>query len=202
MSEKDRGSQIRERIRQILEERNETQTVLAKKMGVGTGHLSKILSGADGRALRLWHLEKIAAALEVPVATFFEESYRVPVVGEVTLEGGPRHAALGETEVEEYIELFSKDPKMNCYALKVSDRSMLPVFKPGTKLVAEKDSWETLENNDYVVYLGTDGTVQLRQILLFDEIIILKGVNPSLPELSVPKAHLKLCDKIVQITLA
>lgn len=195
----DLSAKIRQRIKEILDAKGENQTSLAKKTGYGTGHLSKILTGADGRAIKITHLEKIAAALDTPISTFFDEPCRVPVVGEVTLEGGPRHAALGEIDVEEYVELFSKDSKMDCYALTVADRSMLPVFRPGTKLIAERDSWEALQTNDYVVYLGTNGAVQVRQILIVDEIIILKGINPSLPEMSLPKAHLKLCDKVIQI---
>lgn len=193
---------LRARIKELLAAKGEKQITLAKKIGMETGLLSKILSGADGRSVKLEHLQKFADALGVHITAFLDEPLRVPIVGEVTLEGGPRHAALRETEVDEYVELFSKDRMMECYALTVSDRSMLPVFRPGTRLIAEKDSWDTIQTNDYVVYLGSNGCSQVKQILFVDEIFILKALNPAIPEMSLPKAHLKLCDKIVQINPA
>ena len=60
MFEQDR---LRERIRQLIKDAGETQTSVAAKLGYASGKMSKILSGADGRSVRINHLEDIAKVL-------------------------------------------------------------------------------------------------------------------------------------------
>jgi transcriptional regulator with XRE-family HTH domain len=176
----DAGEKLRERIKEILVQKGEKQITIAKKMGMHTGHLSKILSGVDNRTVRVSHLEKIAEALGVPLAEFFQELYKVPILGEVTLGGGPRQTTLEAKH--EYLELF---PLKGClmkdvYSLTVADSSMLPTFRAGTMLLAQRKTWEILQTNDFVVYLGLED-LQIRQVLLAGEFIVLKGVNRTMP---------------------
>jgi hypothetical protein len=74
--------------------------------------------------------------------------------------------------------------KENCYAVKIKDRSMLPLFRPGTLLTAEHDSWEMIKSDDMMIYRGSEN-LQARKITITPESIILRGFNPSVEEFGI-----------------
>jgi transcriptional regulator with XRE-family HTH domain len=190
-------TKLRDRIKELIDASGLTQQAIADKMGLTGGHLSKILSGADGRTVRLAHLVGIANAINVPVSAFFEETLRIPVIGGVDATGGPPSSAI-DAEADRYVELLPEEKMDGCYRMEVTDRSMLPAFRPGTMLTARKDTSDQIQSNDYVVYRGDD-QVRVRLITITPESIVLRGVNPAVEEIVLPRIHLKLCDKIVNI---
>jgi transcriptional regulator with XRE-family HTH domain len=190
-------TRLRERIKELIDASGLTQQAIADKMGLTGGHLSKILSGADGRTVKLSHLVGIADALGKPITAFFDKSVRVPIIGEVDAFGGPPTSAI-DAETDNYAELFSENVMDDCYRIQVKDRSMLPSYLPGTWLTARKESFDQIKNNNLVIYRGGE-QILVRIITLTPENIILRGVNPSVEEMVLPRIHLKLCDKIVTI---
>jgi transcriptional regulator with XRE-family HTH domain len=75
-------------------------------LGLTGGHLSKILSGADGRTVKISHLAKISQALNLPMSSFFQDfPLKVPVIGEIDAYGGPPTLAADAKEGDEYVDL-------------------------------------------------------------------------------------------------
>lgn len=64
--------EIANKIKQLLDEKNLSQRVLADKSGIKEGYLGYLLRGE--KRFNLIHIEKICAALEYPVAKLFEDS--------------------------------------------------------------------------------------------------------------------------------
>lgn len=62
---------VGERIRKIIDSKGWTQVDLSEKTGIGQAHLSRIVSGKLVPNLKT--LERIAEALEVPVAALHDE---------------------------------------------------------------------------------------------------------------------------------
>jgi transcriptional regulator with XRE-family HTH domain len=192
-------AKLREKIKAFIDASGLTLQAISDKAGFGSGHLSKILSGADGRTVRLPHLMKIAEALGKPLSAFFEgEPFRVPVVGGINAFGGPPSTAADAQEAEEYFEPFTETDDMeSCYTVTIADRSMTPFYKPGTTLMVRRHSSDQIENEDVVIYRGGE-TMQVRSILLTPESIILKAFNPSVEVQVLPRTHLQLCDLVFQ----
>jgi hypothetical protein len=76
---------------------------------------------------------------------------------------------------------------------------MVPTFPPGTRLVAQKEASDSLKNENFVVYWAEDGLTYIRQIFFDNGQIILKSLTQGVPDKILPKKHLALCDKILQI---
>ncbi len=88
------------------------------------------------------------------------------------------------------------------YAFELSDRSMMPAFKQGTKFVAEKGSSDLIEHEDLVICPDDQGKAHVCRIhFTSDQLITLKSLNPSVPDIVFPRNRIRACDLIVDIRL-
>jgi len=194
------NSYISGRVQKWLEDLDMKVHALARKAGLDHGNLSRMVKGERGWTLG--NLEQVALALGVPIAEILQEARPVPLVATITVKEGFDYGRLATGESLELVPcLVEVEPPMRdkVYALKIEDSSFLPNFKQGAVIYAIKDRSQEIEQDDLVIYCGSDGNGDLRRISFTEgNFIILKSLNPSLSkDIVVPKDHLKLADKVI-----
>jgi hypothetical protein len=190
---------ITERIKSFLASQDMKPLRLSQKTGIDNAIIYKCLGGK--RNWNLDHLELIAPVLGVSLADFFKAPIMVPDAGEIKDGQGPLQSQILRDDHEGQPLNFQEDVAIlaKMYSLVVADRSMVPTFPPGTRLVAQKEASDSLKNENFVVYWAEDGLTYIRQIFFDNGQIILKSLTQGVPDKILPKKHLALCDKILQI---
>ena len=190
---------ITERIKGLLASLDMKPLRLSQKTGIDNAIIYKCLGGS--RKWNLDHLELIAPVLGVSLADLFKEPIMVPLAGEIRDGLGPLQSQILRNDHEGQPLKFKGDAVIlaKLYSLSVADRSMVPTFPPGTRLVAQKETSDILKNENFVVYWAEDGNVYVRQLFLDHGQIILKSLTQGVPDKILPAKHLALCDKILQI---
>ena len=84
----------------------------------------------------------------------------------------------------------------NTYGLLLEDRSLMPGFPKGTRFLAKMKNWEEIKEDDLVVYTNPANKAQIYRISFREERILLKSLNPTFPDLLLPKEQIRLCDRI------
>lgn len=96
---------IGDRIREIMRKKDITQIQLAAMIGMSEGHLSRILQGRTKPGID--KVEKIADALEVPMAALYDEDVAISVLAGDILDSLPKELkdALGDVQGREWLLL-------------------------------------------------------------------------------------------------
>jgi len=88
------------------------------------------------------------------------------------------------------------------YALRLEDKTMMPAFKQGTEFICQKDTWDLIEDEDMVVASDESGQAQIYRVhFVSNDFILLRAFNPATPDRTLPRNHLKLCDRVLEIVL-
>lgn len=196
---KDKRAGITERIRGLLASLDMKPLRLSQKTGIDNAIIYKCLGGQ--RNWNLDHLELIAPVLGVSLVDFFKEPVMVPHAGEIKDGQGPLQSQIMRNDHDGQPVRLKEDAATlsKLYSLSVADRSMVPTFPPGTRLIAQKETSDTLKNENFVVYWGEDGLTQIRQIFFDDDQIVLKSLTQGIPDKILPAKHIALCDKILEV---
>jgi transcriptional regulator with XRE-family HTH domain len=197
-------SLITGRIKQIMDSQGLNTLELSKKSGVDNATLYKILGKRDDE--RVWtldQLEKIAPALGVGLWELFSEPLYPPIVAEISNSEGPPIEKITKPEPIGYhpypIAREDKKTLQQMYCLKVKDKTMLPIFRPGAILTAQRETWRDIANEDFVIYCPADGHTLIRQVWSENEHLILKSLTQGIPDMVLPKEHLRLCHRVLRI---
>ena len=195
----DKRRPITERIKGLLATLDMKPLRLSQKTGIDNAIIYKCLGGK--RNWNLDHLELIAPVLGVALADFFKAPVLVPHAGEIKDGQGPTHDQILRPGQEGRPINFQEDTATlsTMYSLSVADRSMVPTFPPGTRLVAQRETADSLKNENFVVYWAEDGLTYIRQIFFDNGQIVLKSLTQGTPDKILPAKHIALCDKILKV---
>lgn len=187
------------RINALMDERGWKPADLARKTGIDTGNLSRLSKGTK-RAWNLDHLGIIAKAFGLALGAIVTEPIKAPIVGEINQGEGPAYEEIFKLEPLGYHEIFQQEDNImlaQIYCFRVKDHSLMPAFLPGSIIVAQKETWDTIKNETYVVYCDPQGKTQIRQIFMQEQTIILHSLTQGVPDLVLPKIYLRSCDRIL-----
>jgi phage repressor protein C with HTH and peptisase S24 domain len=95
---------------------------------------------------------------------------------------------LGGMSIEDYFTTLGLAPM---YCLEVEDRSMMPAFPPGSILFAQRDTWDTIKNGNFVVYWDEDNQTYIRQTIMDHDHIILRSLTQGIPDKVLPCNEIK-----------
>lgn len=195
---------ITARIDKLAEERGyKSPNALRIKTGIDDSGWSKMRSGE--RRYQLQHLESIAATLEVNIDLLLSDRPPIPIVGEVSaLEEFTYRQNVFPSDILGFapnIWWEDKETSAKVYCLKVKDRSMGAQYPLGSILYVLRDRSEKIKNEDLVVYLGHDRKATIRQAIFRPDELILKGLNPAVPDEHVASTDIRLCEKILHVSL-
>jgi transcriptional regulator with XRE-family HTH domain len=177
----------------------------ARKLGqkIGLENIYRILNGE-----RHWSFKYLLAISEVfgvPVEHLVGEAIEVPIVALFSALTPPDYpevivARQGIVELQGGGAVGERIQRL--YAFELADRSMMPVLKPGTKFIAEKDSSALIKHEDLVVCPDDTGKAHVCRIQFTgDHHITLKSLNPTVPDLVLPRNRIHSCDLIIDIRL-
>jgi len=190
------------RIKTLLAQQDMLPLHLSLKTGIDNAIIYKCLSGK--RKWNLGHLELIAPTLGVTVADLVRENSTISQVGGVKEGQGPLQDHIlrpGPVQEDQSLKVKKegKETLAKMYDLTVEDRSMMPAFPPGTHLIAQRETSDTIKNENFVVYWDEDGRTYIRQIFFSPNQIILRSLTQGVPDKILPIKHLSLCDKILRV---
>jgi len=120
----------------------------------------------------------------------------IPLVGSVSTGVG-RH--IPEDEVERMFPVFlGKHSTCQCFASRVSGRSMEPVFRSGDIIVIDKTC--PPQNNDIAVVV-VDHQVMLKKVSMDDHTVYLLGLNRDAAPLQVSRSRdgARIVGKVIQL---
>lgn len=192
---------ITSRIKALMASLDMLPLHLSRKTGLDNAIIYKCLQGK--RSWNLGHLQKIAPVLGVTVGGLVQETIMVPHVGGIKEGQGPPQSQILRPAPDQGSRSFrlKDDAKMlaKMYDLDVEDRSMMPSFPPGTVLTAQRDTADSIKNENFVVYWDETGGTWIRQIFLDQDHIVLRSLTQGFPDKILPAKHIALCDKILKI---
>jgi hypothetical protein len=189
------------RIKALLARQDMLPLHLSFKTGIDNVVIYKCLNGK--RKWNLGHLELIAPVLGVTLADLVQEIVMISQPGGIREGQGPSQAQIlqpGEQRSQPLRLKEDKETLSKMYSLEVEDRSMMPSFPPGTFITAQRDTADSIKNENFVVYWDGDGQTYIRQIFFNQDHIVLKSLTQGVPDKVLPKKHIALCDKILRIT--
>jgi hypothetical protein len=197
---KDTADTITGRIKALLAHLDMLPLHLSLKTGIDNAIIYKCLNGK--RKWNLGHLELIAPVLGVALGDLVQETIMVPEAGKIREGQGPSQAQILRPTEQGSRPLRLKEDKetlSKMYGLEVEDRSMMPSFPPGTFITAQRDTADSIKNENFVVYWDEDGQTYIRQIFFDQDNIVLRSLTQGVPDKILPKKHIALCDKILRI---
>jgi DNA-binding Xre family transcriptional regulator len=198
---KDTRGIITERIAALLASRDMLPLHLAHKTGIANETIYRCLNGK--RKWNLDHLELIAPVLGVALGDLVQEIVMIPRAGEIRGGQGPPQAQILHPSPEQGSRALrlkeDKETLAKMYDLTIEDRSMMPAFPPGTHLFAQRETSDTIKNENFVVYWSDDGQTYIRQIFFSPDQIVLRSLTQGVPDKVLPKKHIALCDKILRV---
>ena len=192
---------ITKRIEALLASQDMLPLHLSHKVGIDNATIYRCLSGK--RKWNLGHLELIAPVLGVTLGDLIQETITVPQVGGVREGQGPPQSQILRPAPEQGSRPFrikeDKETLSKMYSIEVEDRGMMPSFPPGTFLTAQRDTADSIKNENFVVYWDEDGQTYIRQIFLNQDHIVLRSLTQGVPDKILPAKHIALCDKTLRI---
>jgi len=180
---------ISQNVARLIEEQGLKDGDVHRHIGWDSATLSRKIGGD-----RKWSwddIKKIAQFLRVQPYSLLLQPQDVPLI---RFDG---HGLFDCTKKEEMISARIEGviPE-HCYVLILEDRSLMPGFPPGTKFLAQMEDWEEIKENDLVVYTNPDNKGFIYRISFQGDRILLKSLNPALPDLLLPQAQIRQCDRI------
>lgn len=192
-----------EKLKYIMKQKNITQKELADMLELKQAQISKWITGK--RSPNYQSIEKIAHALNVPVAALVEDMdysnpniitdlVKVPIIGEIPA-GMPIEA------VEEYIDAVHIPKQLasehTIFGLRVKGDSMSPRIEEGDYVVISTDS--CCDNQDIVaVRFDLSGHVTLKRYVVTGDVILLKPENPKYDPIVVTD-EIKILGKVIYL---
>jgi len=195
---------ISQRIKALMKERGLKAKPFALQAGVEPTQFSRMLRG-----IRQWtipHLQKVATALGVQMGDLTDEVRTVPIIASINAyQGCPfpekidSATALGFVPLPRFgLEKGVKEPLLSkLYIIQIEDDSFMPAIEKGVKLIIQKDTHEGLQEGNLVVYCDATGKANIGRLSFYDDHLLLKSLNPKVKDLILPKAHLKLMDRVI-----
>lgn len=194
---------ITRRVKALMDQQGWNVPDLERAAKINNSSLYKIINKSEpGRTWTLDQLEKIAPALGVNLWELFEESLHPPIVAEISMSQGPNIEDIIHPKIigqHDYPFKEDRTTLSQMYCLRVKDRTMLPVFRPGTILTAQRGTWEGIVNEDFVLYCNEHGQTFIRQIFINQDHIILRSFTQGIPDIVLPKRLISSCDKVLRI---
>jgi len=180
--------------------------IVAQKAGIDVGNFYKTLGGKRGWSLG--YLDKVVRVLGVSLQDLMGQPIFVPIVVQISaLEDFPYPEIIKADEFDEFdkVELKGEGKGVmltKLYAIELKDESMMPAFKAGTKFIVEKLSHDYIRDQDLVVCPDDSGRAKICRVLIGEEKIVLKSINSSVPDKTLPRNRLRACDKVVRVELS
>ena len=194
-----RGAEIGDKLRRLIEERDTNVFAVAKATGIDSGYLYRMLDGQ--REWKLRYLETILGHLGVTLEEFFGGEVEVPVVAAIAaneLFPYPQKIPTDSDHLIHYRGTLDLPTIKNVYALEIKE-DMLPAFTSGTMLVCQKDTYDKIGDKALVISHDEKGMAQVYRVFFKDDSITLKGFDAAIPDRTLPRSFLKLCDLVIDI---
>ena len=198
---KDRDAEIGQKLSQLFKEKGTNAFQVSKATGIDDGYLYRMISGE--RDWKLRYLEKILDHLEISLEEFFGGDLEIPVVANVSATKMFLYPqAITGIDKIRYRGRGKLATLKGVYALRLEDKTMMPAFKQGTEFICQKDTWDLIEDEDMVVASDENGQAQIYRVhFVSNDFIMLRAFNPATPDRTLPRNHLKLCDRVLEIIL-
>lgn len=176
----------------------------ARKLGqkIGLENIYRVLNGERNWSFK--HILAVSELFNVPVEELVGETISVPIMASFSALEPPTYPEILKSERTIELKGGGKVSGMiqGMYALELSDRSMMPAFKAGTIFIAEKESAKLIEHEDLIICPDDHGKAHVCRIYFTsDNLITLKSLNPTIPDLVLPRNRIRSCDLIVDIRL-
>jgi|GEM_PF-4912408 len=194
-----RGAEIGDKLRRLMEEKGTNAFAVSKATGIDNGYFYRMLDGK--REWKLRYLEAILAHLGLTLEEFFGGEVEVPVVAAVSaskLFPYPQKIPVDSDRIIHYRGTLNLPILKHIYALEIKE-DMLPAFTAGTMLVCQKDTYDKIGDKALVVSHDEKGMAQVYRVFFSDDSITLKGFDPAIPDRTLPRSFLKLCDLVIDI---
>ena len=194
-----RGVEIGDKLRRLIEERGTNAFAVSKATGIDNGYLYRMLDGK--REWKLRYLETILAYLGLTMEEFFGGEVEVPVVAAISankLFPYPQKIPTDSDHLIRYRGTLDLPTLKDVYALEIKE-DMLPAFTSGTMLVCQKDTYDRIGDRALVISHDEKGMAQVYRVFFSDDSITLKGFDPAIPDRTLPRSFLKLCDLVIDI---
>jgi SOS-response transcriptional repressor LexA len=120
---------------------------------------------------------------EIEASLRAEKSHKAPLISWVQAGGfSPAVDMFIPGEGEEYLEIISNDP--NAFALRIKGHSMEPDFKPGDIIIISPNK-QPESGNLVVAKLKWEGEATFKRLILSNDSVILRPLNPDYPEIII-----------------
>lgn len=192
--------EITDRIQAIREKEGLNIKEFAHKCDIGYDMMTKLLR--NERSWQIDHLSKIAQAFKIPLTKLVIRSNCIPVVAE-TAAGFPfkyQEAITKRMEAAEWVEIPGEVPNGDIpmiYAVRVRGSSMSPSLEDGTIAYAKLHSGHEIRNKDMVIFVDEKGLANIRKVQFEGDHIILKALNPAIPDIIRPRQYLGSLDRVI-----
>ena len=152
--------------------------------------------GYSGRWLLTGEGEMLVLTDRVAERPLLYGQTEVPLLGSVS-------AGLGRDVPEDAVErmfpvFLGKHSACECFATRVTGRSMEPVFRSGDVIVIDKSC--PAENNDIAIVI-VDGSAMLKKVLMDDHHVYLLALNRDVAPIQVSRSHdgARIVGKVIQL---
>ena len=199
VSRQARGAEIGDKLRRLIEEKGTNAFAVSKATGIDNGYFYRMLDGK--REWKLRYLETILGHLGVTLEEFFGGEVEVPMVAAISaheLFPYPQKIPSDSEQLIHYGGTYNLPTIKNVYALEIKE-DMLPAFTAGTMLVCQKDTYDKIGDKALVINHDEKGMAQVYRVFFDGDFINLKGFNPAIPDRTLPRSFLKLCDLVIDI---
>lgn len=165
---------------------------LAELLGITRAYASQLL---NGRRVGYRKAAEFASKLGISLAKFAKETFLVPVIGELVWgETGIMLIPLAESSLAsvDLHELpgISYDHIANLYAMKVRNNLLLPYFKAGDLLVAQRTSAGMVSHGDKVIFQEhQESDPRLKYVEVIGSQIMLKSFHPAIKAIILADRH-------------
>jgi hypothetical protein len=193
---------ISEKIVGLLKVQGIKRKPFAEKAGIDIGNFYRILKGERGWTIT--SLEKTATALNVSLYQVLPDTPGVALVAKLE-EDGFNYEDIGKSNIRDvpFISFGKVAAAGEVYALEIAGKFYSP-FQQGNIIYLKIGIAITgFKDGDYVIYCRENGRGCLWQISISDNNqIILKSMAQGRKDIVVPKSHLQLCHKLIQINFS
>lgn len=165
---------------------------LAELLGISRAYASQLL---NGRRVGYRKAAEFASTLGISLAKFAKETFFVPVIGELVWgETGVMLTTNAESNLTsvDLHELpgISYDHIATLYAMQVRNNLLVPNFKSGDLLVAQRNSADLVIHGDKVIFQARKKDApHLKHVEIIGSQIILKSFNPAVKAIILADRH-------------